>query len=696
MPDSSRTATSPRSDSRLPEERVRLSARALPPAGFAALAAAVLGPVLGDGYLLLLDSPAGPEPLGPDFTPLPSRGLIASSAPFVALLGAVNSVLPEIGNKLLVFLTVFLGGWGMYRFVTSTLALGAPAGVVGAAFFAVNPWLYERLLAGQLWLTLAYGLLPWALPALVDLATDGGAVPALRAALRVGAIAVIDIHVGGIAVVLLVAAALVSATRLARSVARAALAPVTVLALHLYWVLPAALAREAARLGASDLRAFAPVPRSAQILTHVLLLHGFWRDEFPTPLGSLGPEFLIAFAVIAVFVVYGITLSLQSSRWRRAAVALVLTSGLALALGMGTSFPPTAPIARWLFHNFPGYGVYREPQKWIGLVALAYAVFLAVGIHGLHRHVAHRWGRTVAAATGVLAVLPLVATPLMLWGFAGQVTTSSFPHDWHRVAQAVEASEGRLLFLPWNLYQPLPFAGGRVIANPAELFFPVPTLLSPEARTGGTVSADPRLRFVTKLLRRPRHIDLFGHLVAPLGVRYIALARIADFARFGWLDEQSDLRVVLRGDDMTLYENDAWRGDRYGLNDPAPGVLDHAWPKTPTHADQRRAVSRLAPASPAAESGRLPGSSLARLLPGVESVEPPRAPVLGTSLACTDGWRLGDAEPECHLGAVAAFPQPDEAAPLWRPGLTTQLLGYALSLAALAATTIAIKRASLR
>lgn len=66
--------------------------------------------------------------------------------------------------------------------------------------------------------------------------------------------------------------------------------------------------------------------------------------------------------------------------------------------------------------------------------------------------------------------------------------------------------------------------------------------------------------------------------------------------------------------------------------------------------------------------------------------------MVGTSRSCLDGWRLGDREAECHLGALAAFPDP-QGSTLWRPGILVQAVALALSAAALVWLVIAIKGA---
>lgn len=671
----------------------RLADLLAPALWFSVLGGVVLGPLLQRGYLLLLDAPAGPRPLSRSLTPLPSEGLVAAGAPFGLVVRLADTVAPEATNKILVFLTIFLGGLGLYRFARHHLMLTRGSSLLGGTLFVLNPWIYDRLLAGQLWLTLAFALLPWALPALLQLITRTTVPHLVRTSAWCAGIGLIDLHVGGLALFLACVALIVSSSAPLRRVVYVVAVLALIAVLHAFWALPAALANEAARLAPADLEAFAPVPRSVQILPHVLLLHGFWRTEFETALSAQPLQFTLAFLPLVATALLGFNLALSFVTWRRAATGLGLACGVAIVLGMGTSFAPTAGLTRWLFTNVPGYGIYREPQKWIALLALGYSVFAAVGCEGIRGLL--RTGRREPTYLIAVAGLPLIAVSVMLWGFGGRVALSSFPREWERGAELIDDKPGRLLFLPWNLYQPLPFADGRLIANPGDRFFPIPTLVSPDARIGGTQTADPRVDLISDLIRSHRRVRYLGHLIAPLGIRFVGLAKIGDAHRYRWVGRQADLRLIHEGRELVMWENNAWRGDTYAL-DGARGIARQAnlAELLAGEGSQRLPASTLAPWKPSTKTGTLPGVAVSLKLPGWSRPATPESSHLGTSLSCLDGWRLGDSDAVCHMGAAAAFPVGTSDDALWRPGLGSQLLGYGLSIIAWGSVAGSIARFS--
>jgi hypothetical protein len=589
---------------------------------------------------------------------------------------------PQIANKALLVLILLGASVGTFHFLTKHVRIVPWAAIGAGTFYAVNPFVYDRMLAGQILLLAGYALLPWALPSLLRMARAGtGIARAIGWTVLVG---VVDVHVGGMVLLLFVAALIASPADLKAKAVSLLVCGAAIVAVHTYWVVPSVLAGESERLGAGDLLAYAPRPRSASILPHELILHGFWRLEFETPMIVNRGRFLAAFLPLALVSFYGISRSTGARRWARPAAALLAACIIALVLGMGRSFPLTEPLARWLYDNVPGYGIYREPQKWVGLVALGYALFLGVGLD----RIAELLGRVRPRASAVVAlaaVLPLVATSVMLWGFGGRLQTSEFPEGWYEADERTAGQEGRLVLFPWHLYQPISFAGHRTIANPAHHFFKVPVLISddPELFVAEETSpADPRDLYVGRLLAGRRRVESFGHLVAPLGARWVGLAHVSDFGSYRrFLARQNDLDPVFEGGGFTLYENRAWEGDSYGLAD-GPEDEGRVGELLRDPGAQVSVTDRFTRLESPELGGALPGLSFAKALPIWDRVASVDDSIIGTSNACRDGWRLEDRDAMCNLGSLAAFPAGNGGGALWRPGLVVQLACYAVSLTA--------------
>ena len=104
---------------------------------------------------------------------------------------------------------------------------------------------------------------------------------------------------------------------------------------------------------------------------------------------------------------------------------------------------------------------------------------------------------------------------------------------------------GQVLFLPWHLYLAFPFTDGRVIANPAPTSFRRSVISGDNVEAVGiqTTSASPRSAFLERLFAQGPRTHDFGSLVAPLGVKYVVLAKTADWRSYSWVSAQPDLHA---------------------------------------------------------------------------------------------------------------------------------------------------------
>jgi hypothetical protein len=657
-------------------------------AWFLAIAIVVLGPLLLSGYLLLLDFPGGPHIPWVSLFPLPSQAFVSAGAPVISVLRVFTFVLSEQTPKLLIVAGIVVAGVGLFRFLTSCLRLGSIPALTGATMFAINPFVYDRILAGQLLVFLAYALLPWALPSLWRLALGGTPRALIWSVSWAAVIGIVNVQIGIVAFLLVLAAIVAAPRSLLLKIGFVAAASATLLLVDLYWLLPLAVSTTPHAVGAGDLTVYATRPRSASVLGHVLLLQGFWRTEFSTPLRSYPLIFLLTFVPLLAVAGAGVIAATASAEYHLPAMGLALAALIALVLSMGTSFPPTAPISRFLFTYLPGYGLFREPQKWLTVVALAYGIFAAVGLDALAQALARRppYGLRLL----VLApLLPLVASHIMFWGFQGRVGTSNFPAGWTRAEASIAGQPGNLLFLPWHLYEPLPFTQDRIVANPAPSYFTIPTLVSTNAGLGkkdATAPTDARTGYVNELVHHPRLMKHFGHLMAPLGVHYIALAHVADAHSYRFLNRQDDLRRIFNTKTLSLYRNTAFRGSLYSLNPSRIASTAHEIITSPSR--QQRVSDSLVTTSNREFRAGIGGPTWTRQLSLWRRFSAPRNYYVGTDLSCRDGWRLGDSAPFCNLGTLAAFSPTGKGAVLWRPGFGTQLIGLLISVMALLALAI--------
>lgn len=525
---------------------------------YAGLAVGVAGPLLASGLVLTVDLNPVPHPHLPGLYSGISEG--THSAPidrlpidlvFVAL-GHIDAV--AIGEKALLLAIVFLAGWGMHRLVPSRSEV---ARFFGGFLYAVNPFVYDRLVTGQWYLLLGYALLPWAFAALLPLA-EGRRSAAWRFAALATAVGVASAHMFALLAMLVLLTAIGvlarGPKRRARLLAIAAGSALTCAA-SLYWLLPIpgleALWRH---IGPAQLRLYATVPDHRWGLEGAVAgLYGYWNDGDPIK------AHLIAWPLITAALVALACWGLARRRHDPIAWVVAAAAIFGFLLALGGRSPVTGALYRTALDHIAVLRSFREPQKGVALLAFGYAYLGGMGAGELAGSVRRDWRRYGSAFAVTLLVLPLMAGYRELGGLWGSLSTSSYPRSWSaaRAVLAHQAADSRTLVLPWHAYYALTFAAHRVVANPAASFFDTPVLVSRSVGEGAAANdtSDPLDRAVTGLLAGGSSRDDLGACLATLGVSHILLPKQADWSRYSFLGRQHDLVLERRWSDLLLYRN---------------------------------------------------------------------------------------------------------------------------------------------
>ena len=641
----------------------------------AVLDLAIVAPLLGHGTLQLLDLgdyPAGPHPpFAPSAYGFPPG--ITNRAPVEAVLYWIFQGIPGGPVRLLPFAAVApLACTGFARiFPQRWLAIGA-----STVLFTVNPFVYERMANGQVYVVLGYALLP----VLLALAVRPFGSPAATVALGglvfalAAAVSVHYLFIGG-----LLLAPVASAHLVVRHV-KAAAACGGILAcgvmLSLYWLIPAARAVRTVRphVTGLDLIVFQTLgDRVWGLVVNIAGLYGFWRPGPPLVKNYLSGWPFLLLAILAV-VGFGL-----HELWTRGGVtgralalscaALGLVGGVLAAGTQG----PAGGLYAWFFTHLPGFNVMREPGKFSSLLALAYAGAFGAGAEAVLRPLARNATKVVCVCC--LAAVPLVYGGTELWGFAGYARPSAYPASWAAADRAM-SSGAEALALPWLAYIRVPWIGDRVIADPMQGYFDRPVIAADDLEAGQIVTetSNPRSLFLQFCLNHPNRFTEFGRILAPLGIRYVILARVPGAQSFAWLGSQHDLRRVFGSAQVVIYRNEESVRTAY---EPARHLVLRDWGQVATLA-QRAPLADYLIQVRHARPGPL-------ALPAALTIPPALAPaslraIAGTPVAqrvrvgpktrtvvltnpANPGWRLAGFRTSSQFGVTVAFTRPRGAGP---------------------------------
>lgn len=531
----------------------------------------IAAPLAGRGGLYLLDYgdyPVGPHPrFAPSAFGFPPG--ITSRAPVDAVLYWIFQAIRWAPLHLLPFVAVApvacvafarIFPPGVSQHSVSQHGVSQHRGLaVGMAtvLFTVNPFVYERMASGQVYVVMGYTLLPVLLAlavrplgSLVATAALGGLVLTLAIALSVH-----YLYIAGLLLVIVVAGHL--AFRQYRPVKAGAGIAGCGAVLNLYWLVPAAHATLTMRSPVTrlDLVAFRTAADPVVgLAVNVAGLYGFWRPGPPLVKDQVSgwPILLLAMLVVAGFGLW--QLCARGGQAGRAVALSCAAAGIAgLLLAMGAQ-GPTGGVYSWLFEHLPGFKVMREADKFAALLALAYATCFGAGAGAIASPLTGKVSRVLCVCC--LAAVPLGYGYTQLRGFDGYARATTYPVAWAAADRSM--SQGATaLALPWRAYFQVPWMGDRVVANPAQGYFDRPVISADDLEAGPitTETSNPRSRFLQFCLGEGSHLTEFGRLLAPLGIRYVILANVPGAQGYGWLARQHDLKRVFSARSIVVYAN---------------------------------------------------------------------------------------------------------------------------------------------
>jgi uncharacterized membrane protein len=229
------------------------------------------------------------------------------------------------------------------------------------------------------------------------------------------------------------------------------------------------------------IQAFVTQPWNTHVLVSSLAGFGFWWEaqaRFKSIQATKNHARIYLFGLIFGLSCIGIYALYQEKRYRLICFLLLLWGSsyiLWVGISQDTFF---APISKWLYDTIPFYIGLREPQKWIWILMIYYAVTGAYAIDRIQARFLDHKKLVDQIILWFLMCLPLMYTPYMLFAAIGQLTPRQYPSSRYElkttmdsIAQPNQYATGYdILVLPRHMYQSFHFSHGE-IAHPLSNFF---------------------------------------------------------------------------------------------------------------------------------------------------------------------------------------------------------------------------------
>jgi len=433
---------------------------------------------------------------------------------------------------------------------------------VVSLFALFNPFIYDRMMYGQMGIALAFGFFLFAIGYLLKYLDNREGRQMIYFGICAGFSLQFSVHfVFFIGIVSLFYLVLYfkrwKLNRWRSFVKYVFFAGVLCMLLNINWIASGLLSKNNtinfldSGITKQDLSAFKTAGSSdSQVLSNVLMMSGFWgKDQYRyTDLTKIKENWGRSFLFILPVILLGLFFGVKKKETRFLSIGLLIIFIASVILACGINFSHLQNFTYWLFEHIPLYKGLRETQKWVSVLVLIYTVFLSIGVTALLKTkivLVHKNFLLI-----FLGAVIIMQAPFLLWGFWGQVKPVSYPTDWQAVDKELKCEKGgKILFLPWHLYMSFNWVG-KIIANPAKGFFTCPVISSSAMEWGGIYdnSQNNDSEKVFEWLNKKGENDLLKN--NELGIKYILLAKELDWGNYLWLEKT--VRVKLIDETLTL------------------------------------------------------------------------------------------------------------------------------------------------
>lgn len=418
-------------------------------------------------WLIIFGKNAFSNLLFVDYIPVTSgflkRSLIASN--FTSSIGII-SLLREVFGMLnlqsIFFSFMILFAMLVSYYYISKLIQGKKRMLFALIFF-FSPFVYTRIMIGQLGIIIAYLLMPMFLFFLFEMFDKELEYKSvLKVVLVMALIGAMTPHFFVLNFIMFLIYSFwfyfykAEKKDLMRYIKILSVFIILLALLNLYWIQGIFAGGMLSEINENHEDFFAPKMSSGvSAIAKVIGMWGFWREGAHDRVYTLMPTgawyALIALLIILMLVGY------YSNPENKKSKFFYTLFWLGLILGVGISLPYTGKIFEVLFKNIPFFNGFRDSHKFVAFIALAYAYFLPNAVGAINGNLII-WKNKLGKFLGIFVVIGLIALifglNFTMINLNNQVKNTEYPASYQEVNEFFNNQNitGKIIYLPWQGY----------------------------------------------------------------------------------------------------------------------------------------------------------------------------------------------------------------------------------------------------
>lgn len=327
-----------------------------------------------------------------------------------------------------------------------------------ALIFFFNPFIYSRIMIGQLGITMAYLLMPLFLFYLFEMFNKEFEYKSIaKVVLAMTLIGAMTPHFFIINFIMFIIGSFWfyfyrNNFNLKKYLKVLGIFVLLLLLMNLYWIQGMFAGGILEEIDESHESFFAPkTSEGIPAITKVIGMYGFWRESAYDRSYDLMPIwiwYLIIFSLVLIMII-----GYYSSKDNKRSNFFYTLFWIGLILGVGVSHQYTGRIFEQLFENLPFFNGFRDSHKFVSFIALAYAYFLPQAVNSINRlNNQNKKILKILMITGLIALI--LGLNFTMINLNGQVRNTEYPSDYFEANEFLNNQEinGKMIYLPWEGY----------------------------------------------------------------------------------------------------------------------------------------------------------------------------------------------------------------------------------------------------